>query len=297
MMNYDLKPYHLYTAKILLSKIYTTTGGEKPVIFYGNISEETKRHAFTEVPKDIAKISLICNQLNLPLISVLVVNQNKNIPGPGFYDLWRELKEPESQMTDADIFQSELYRVMQCREWYRLEAELKLEKGKFTKDYIPVNIVTADIIGKDYEFQDYDRDLKDIRYAKDMRKERTNRHQQLVRLIGARLSDEGYKLYEGIMDCAAVKMQKKTLLIEVKTLCPDGSDELYQVRNALSQLLYYKEFHLNQIPNTDNNLHTIVFFEHKVDNKYIEFLKKYNCYTIWKKEDGEISSNINSLLR
>nr|WP_314463353.1 hypothetical protein [uncultured Clostridium sp.] len=53
MMNYDLKLYHLQTANILLSKIYTTTAGEKPVIFYINLSEETKRHAFTEVSKDI----------------------------------------------------------------------------------------------------------------------------------------------------------------------------------------------------------------------------------------------------
>lgn len=76
-------------------------------------------------------------------------------------------------------------------------------------------------------------------------------------------------------------------MIEVKTLSSDGGDELYQMRRALSQLLYYEEFHLNQIPNISNktygdNLQKIAFFEHKIQDKYILFLEKHGCKVLWK---------------
>lgn len=94
--------------------------------------------------------------------------------------------------------------VIKCRYWWKLEENLKLEKKIFRKDFIPLLQASSEKIGKDYVYHYYDNDLQDISFSKSARAERTNRHQALVRQVASILSDRGYKLYEGIMDCAAI---------------------------------------------------------------------------------------------
>ncbi len=291
----NTKNYHLKSAEILLRKILTTAGAD-PLITYTEIADQTKRDRRNEVPYDVGTLSLICNELDLPMISVLVVGKQKNkiynkyMAGDGFYDLWRD-KYNDSTLNDLEIFDLELKRVKECKDWWKLEKHLKLKNRIFSKDYIPVSQVTCDEIGKNYNFEYYDIDKQDISLSKYARAERTKRHQELVRKISLKLSENGYRLYEGIMDCAAVKTGNKPLLIEVKTLAEDKSDELHQVRQALGQLLYYEEFHIYQIPgiNYKSEIIKIAYFEHKISNQYIDFLSKFNCYTLWLNEITDVN--------
>lgn len=292
---YDLKNYHLYMAQILLERIYTTTVGGKPLIEYSEIENRTGRNRRYQVGNDVGVLSEICyKELDLPMISAIVVHRPTDPkfpgkPGNGFYRFWRELYGLHSQDNES-IFREELNRIINCCEWYKLESALDLKVKRFPKDYVSVKAVTPDMIGKQYEFKDYEQDFTDISCGKEKRAERTKRHQELLRLFASCLKNNGYHLYSGIMDCAAVKSGKKTLLIEVKTLASNGEDELYQTRRALSQLLYYEEFHLNQIPNKEpGNLQKIVLFEHKIQDKYISFLEKYGCKVIWMNDNGTLS--------
>lgn len=286
-MSMCFNKYHLDTARILLDQIYTTAGSD-PIITYGTIALQTKRNPYNEVPYDIGDLSKFCfDQLNLPMISAIVVNEKTKMPGAGFFTLWKDLYGLNEEKTL--IFNNEKEKVITCKDWYKLEEALDLKNKKFTKSYIPVIRVSSKEIGKDYVFHDYDSDFKDISLEKKKRSKRTARHQALVRAIANELDKKGYGLYEGIMDCAAVKYGKKTLLIEVKTLSESGEDELHQVRRSLSQLLYYEEFHLSQIPNcSNNNVVKVVLFENKIQDKYIGFLEKYGCRVIWANEDKEL---------
>lgn len=281
------KRYHYDIARILLDKIYTTAGSN-PIITYSMIASQTNRHQYKEVPYDVGDLSKFCfEQLGLPMISAIVVNDATQMPGQGFYALWKDLYG--LNLENTFIFKSEIEKIITCKDWYKLEDALDLKNKKFTKSYIPAIKVPSSEIGKDYVFRDYDSDFKDISLEKKKRSERTERHQALVRKIANVLDKKGYELYEGIMDCAAVKYKEKTLLIEVKTLSSGGEDELHQVRRSLSQLLYYEEFHLSQIPNCSNgNVIKVVLFENKIQDKYISFLKKYGCRVLWDNENNEL---------
>lgn len=283
----DFKRYHYDTARILLDTIYTTAGSN-PIITYSTIASQTNRHLFKEVPYDIGDLSIFCfDQLGLPMISAIVVNDTTQMPGQGFYALWKDLYGFSRENTF--IFKSEMEKIIMCKDWYKLEDALNLKNKKFTKSYVPTIKASSSEIGKDYVFHDYDSDFKDISLEKKKRTERTKRHQALLRKIANVLEKNGYKLYEGIMDCAAVKHKEKTLLIEVKTLSGEGEDELHQVRKSLSQLLYYEEFHLSQIPNCSNsNVIKVVLFENKIQDKYISFLNKYGCRVLWGNENNEL---------
>ena len=296
---YNLHKYHLDIAQILLEQIYSTTVGGKPLIEYGQIEDRTGRNKHTEVGDDVGTLSRICHdELDLPMISVIVVcsyNDSKfpGQPGQGFYDFWKEIYGIHNKSYES-IFNDELNRVINCSEWYKLENALGWRVKRFQQDYVVVQKTSPDEIGNDYNFKDYEQDFSEISLSKEKRADRTKRHQALLRLMAEHLKHNGYYLYKGIMDCVAVKYDKKTLLIEVKTLSSDGGDELYQMRRALSQLLYYEEFHLNQIPNISNktygdNLQKIAFFEHKIQDKYILFLEKHGCKVLWKNDIGGIS--------
>lgn len=270
------------TARILLDRIFTTSAETDPIIYYNEISAQTGRNCHIEVGKDVGKLSTYCNDLGLPLISVIVVGKKDDKPGKGFFSLRKQLRGNNQNKNDEEIIKYEMEEVKKCKKWYKLEDKLELENRKFTKDYIPTKFTNFDDIGKDYEFCDYNSDFKDISMGNKKRSERTARHQALVRKIAKVLDKSGYKLYEGIMDCAAVKYGEKTLLIEVKTLSSNGGDELDQVRKALGQLLYYEEFCLNQIPNClNNNVIKVALFENKIQEKYIGFLQKYGCRVVW----------------
>lgn len=109
-----------------------------------------------------------------------------------------------------------------------------------------------------------------------LREQRTEQHQNIVREIASILYENNYSIYENPVDCMAIKHNYPTLLIEVKTLSEDYSDQQLQVRLALSQLLYYDFFYLKRNLNIFN-IAKIAFFDKDIDTQYIDFLSFNNC--------------------
>lgn len=83
----------------------------------------------------IGELSKISNEIGLPLISVLVVNQDTHVPGDGFYKLYAELKG--MNIIDAmNDFENETIRVHECSKWDKLLESLSKEKDNRLDDNI-----------------------------------------------------------------------------------------------------------------------------------------------------------------
>lgn len=76
---------------------------------------------------NIGEISKLCRELNLPLLSVKVVNANSDQAGEGFYALYKELYGHTEQMTEKELFKREMKCVRECEEWGKLAKHLDLE--------------------------------------------------------------------------------------------------------------------------------------------------------------------------
>lgn len=111
------------------------------------------------------------------------------------------------------------------------------------------------------------------------RKKRTERHQDIVKLIALDLERAGYSLYENPVDCLAVKEKHNSLLFEVKTLDGSKSDERKQVQKAFVQLFYYEEFNVKNY--TAENVEKVVVFEDRINDEHILFFNKNGIKVYW----------------
>lgn len=116
-------------------------------------------------------------------------------------------------------------------------------------------------------------------------KKRTERHQDIVKLLANNLAGAGYKLYEYPVDCLALK-NNELLLFEIKTLNGRLSDEKKQVRNAFSQLFYYEEFYVKK--KFELKVKKYVLFEKKISDDHIEFFEKYGINVLWINDNNII---------
>lgn len=119
--------------------------------------------------------------------------------------------------------------------------------------------------------------LTDLSTGINIRKKRTERHQDIVKMLALDLLREGYSLYEDPIDCYAQKEGKTSLLFEIKTLDGTKSDEKKQMLKALSQVLYYERF---KAP-SDDEIKKVIVFEQKISDEYIDFLEKLNISVVW----------------
>ncbi|MFR9289304.1 MAG: hypothetical protein ACLVL6_06040 [Clostridium paraputrificum] len=111
------------------------------------------------------------------------------------------------------------------------------------------------------------------------RKKRTERHQDIVKLIALDLARAGYSLYENPVDCLATKEKYDSLLFEIKTLDGTNSDERKQVQKAFVQLFYYEEFNIRNY--TEEKVKKIAVFENKISDEHILFFKKNGINVYW----------------
>lgn len=111
------------------------------------------------------------------------------------------------------------------------------------------------------------------------RKKRTERHQDIVKLIALDLTRAGYGLYENPVDCLATKEKYNSLLFEVKTLDGTISDERKQVQKAFAQLFYYEEFNIKNY--TKEKVEKIAVFETKISEEHILFFKRNGIKVYW----------------
>ncbi|QFF97571.1 hypothetical protein PB01_01375 [Psychrobacillus glaciei] len=126
-----------------------------------------------------------------------------------------------------------------------------------------------------------------------IRGERTERHQEMLRVLASYLESNGFSLFEGNIDCLAVRENVDTLIFEAKTLDGTAVDEAKQVRLALGQLLYYEFLGTQQFANTTKL--KIAFFETEISSFHIDLLKQNNCLVIWLNGQGELFGDSESL--
>lgn len=149
--------------------------------------------------------------------------------------------------------------------------------------------VEATSIGAYSVNQDRDREISslvDLSKATSIRLDRSMRHQKLVRIVAKKLNDLGYKIFEGLIDCLATKVNSEVLIFEMKTLDGTASDEMHQVRDALGQLLYYEFLQIGQFESA--NKLKIACFESGISDKHRELFVRNGCYVIWLDSTGEI---------
>lgn len=120
------------------------------------------------------------------------------------------------------------------------------------------------------------------------RAERLTRHNLLVQQLARRLEAHGCTLSEDPYDCLASRGDQWAL-IEVKTLHPRGDDERSRIRDALAQLLYYKQFAL---PDDCQDVTMIAAFERKPIDQHIEWLRHHSICAVWVLGDRFIASDV-----
>ncbi|KMT22894.1 HNH endonuclease [Clostridium cylindrosporum] len=110
-----------------IATILVDVANKKRTITYKELSVKLNQEITPlNLGQPIGELSYISHDLGLPLISVLVVNQETRIPGDGFFKLSSELKKINE--VDAMIdFQNEAARAYECTEWNRLLEHLSGE--------------------------------------------------------------------------------------------------------------------------------------------------------------------------
>jgi hypothetical protein len=152
--------------------------------------------------------------------------------------------------------------------------------------------VTSDSIATTRPQDDYDEtvDLENsvdpgaIAAAISKREERRVRHNQLVQSLAGRFEQASGDLWEGVFDCIGA-WDSSVVLVEVKTLDGQISDEIRQVRSAAAQLLYYAAFDVPQELAT-RETHLVACFENKPSDRHVSWLNELGIAVVWPR-DGE----------
>lgn len=124
-----LKDIERELAEILLDNVLSKKG--KPT--YKEVAIELERrlgrsvNAHYSLSNPLGKISSICFDLGLPLISARVIHStgtNAQVIGGGFYELACDLKPQYKTMSPMDAWKAELQLIRNCQEWYKLRNYL-----------------------------------------------------------------------------------------------------------------------------------------------------------------------------
>ncbi len=81
------------------------------------------------VGKNIGQVSILCHELDLPLLSAKVINKTTATAGVGYYALYETLGIPTGGKTEEELYYAERKAIRECQEWYRLEDYLGLTIG------------------------------------------------------------------------------------------------------------------------------------------------------------------------
>jgi Predicted restriction endonuclease len=116
-----------------IALILVDVANKNNVITYNQLSKRLGNQITPlNLGQPIGELSKVSYEIGLPLISVLVVNQDTHIPGDGFYRLYSELNGI-SEIDAMNDFQNEIIRAHKCDEWDKL-LELFLGNKDKAKD-------------------------------------------------------------------------------------------------------------------------------------------------------------------
>lgn len=122
--------------KLIASELLKRINMGELRVTYGELEKFVEKefgvgiNAHLTVPHKIGLISEICFELGLPMISVVVVNQNTQLPGTGFYKLYDKLHN--TNYTGNPVLEDKIRKevkdeVQNCKDWSKLTKFLGIE--------------------------------------------------------------------------------------------------------------------------------------------------------------------------
>ena len=169
--DYSLNKKAIEVATALLKLIANRTR----IITYGELSDmtESKPSPYYEMNMILDNINKICDRLELPYISAMVVNKNTGLPGKGFKDLCVRSFGYSPELEIKDIFIIELDKIGKCEEWPKLAEYIGTEMPAEDEEHLPEEVV-EEIDGpilegakKTITVNSYERDPKAKKKCKD----------------------------------------------------------------------------------------------------------------------------------
>lgn len=99
------------------------------VITYSELSNMTqsKPSPYYEMNGLLDSINKVCDSINLPHISAMVVNKNTGLPGEGFRQLCIDSFGYNPNLTTQEIFDSELDKIGKCDNWDKLAGYVGID--------------------------------------------------------------------------------------------------------------------------------------------------------------------------
>lgn len=131
----ELKDIDYALAQILLDSIVNKSGR----LTYKEIAEKLSKklgrkiNAHYNLAVPLGNISNLCFSMGLPLISATVIYSNATSAtavGEGFYPMACKLRPEYKSLTPEVAWKTELKRVLQCKDWDKLDAFLSKAEGR-----------------------------------------------------------------------------------------------------------------------------------------------------------------------
>lgn len=133
----ELKDIDYALARILLDSVVNKAGR----LTYKEIAEQLSKklgrkiNAHYNLAVPLGNVSNLCFSMGLPLISATVIYSNATSAaavGEGFYPMACELRPEYKSLTPEVAWKTELKRVLQCKNWDKLDAFLSKVEGRET---------------------------------------------------------------------------------------------------------------------------------------------------------------------
>lgn len=132
----ELKDIDYALARILLDSVVNKTGR----LTYKEIAEQLsvklgrKINAHYNLTIPLVNVSSLCFSMGLPLLSANAVYSNatsvSTAVGEGFYSMACELRPEYRALTPVEAWKSERKRILQCKDWDKLDSFLSKAEGK-----------------------------------------------------------------------------------------------------------------------------------------------------------------------
>ncbi|MBK5254303.1 MAG: HNH endonuclease [Peptostreptococcaceae bacterium] len=112
----------------LAEQLILTTLKKEPNITYKEMAERIKPPVHhRNLGKHLGKISELCAELGLPLLSAKVINTVSHKAGDGFYPLYKQFGIPTDGLSESQLFKRELQLIRDCKDWQVLSDNLGLD--------------------------------------------------------------------------------------------------------------------------------------------------------------------------
>lgn len=131
------------TQKCLAIELLKLVTNSQLRIEYGELAQKVRRNyninlnPHTEIPYIIGSISELCFDMNLPLISAVVVNKNTQKPGAGFYDIYDKKHNTHvkgNPIQEDKILKTTKREILECNEWNKLAEYLGVQLENSEED-------------------------------------------------------------------------------------------------------------------------------------------------------------------